>query len=454
MHLRLSVFALLVMAAAGCSALVDTGGLTGGDSVSPGGTDKEADASSGSDVSADASPTSDGGSLVDGGDENDAGDGGTEGGYPDPVVMVAGAGIAAPSGNAQEQHLVYVKPNESYWFFTLSGTDKIAAYMSKDMKSWSSPMTATLPVAHGNDGRNMSVTAMPGAAVVHAAIACLTGSAGTYVHARATLPSDVIAFDPFRTIGSSLPNPSTFVAGPATTIIPASSNMVVDALDLVANGGTFNGAVWRYGSELGTSFSDAAPVQDEMYYPDGWVNAQTLIPLASGGLFYAAELADKEPDPSNVEYGVHGTAGNWSGGKIFPVDATQNYNDWSLYRVTDTEIHAVRYSTAKGFEHRKFMGSAWQDGGTIPAMTPLVGGGVVLVGDGATFSLFAIDGGGARTIKRIVWDGASWGPSWRDVTKTTAVRTFLGGLSSPGHKAVYWTEENSGALDVIGVPVP
>ncbi|AKV03908.1 hypothetical protein AKJ09_10571 [Labilithrix luteola] len=415
-----------------------------------------ADASAGPDAGGgDGSPSSDGGPFDDGGGGNDASDADGEGGssgYPDPVVIVSGAGIAAPSGNAQQQHLVFVKPNDTYWFFTLSGTKDFAAFSSKDFKSWSSAHTLAMPVAHGSDGRNVGIAAMPNAAVVHAAIACFDGSGATHVHARATLPSDVIAFDAPRTV-SSIGAPKTTVGGPATTILTAGGNIVVDALDLVSDGGTFNGAVWRFGSESGTSFSSQAPIQDEFYFPKSWINAQTLVPLTSGGLLWVAENAEAEPDPPNLAFGVY-ASGSWTGGAVFAVDATQNYNDWSVFRVSDTEMHAVRYAASVGFEHARFTGTTWQPGGTIPAMTPLVGGGLVLVGEGSTFSLYAIDVGAARTVKTVAWDGTKWASSWHDVTTKAAVRTFLGGMSTPGHKAVYWTQENSGALDVVGVSIP
>lgn len=453
MHLRISVFALLAVVAAGCSALVDTNGLTGGDVPSPGPTDREADASSGSDAALDGSEANDANPLVDAGEDVDAGDGGDAGssGYPDPVVIVASAGVAAPSGNAQQQHLVFVKPNDTYWFFTLSGTKELAAFSSKNFAAWSAPSTQAMPVNHGSDGRNVSVATVPNAAVVHAAVACFNGTSGTHVHARASLPSDVVTFDAPRTV-SSLPSPGTTIAGPATAVLAASGNTVVDGLDLNATSGAFNGALWRFGSDDGTSFSTQAPVQDEFYYPQDWVNAQTVIPLTSGALLWLAEAADVEPDPTNVAYGVY--ASGWTGGKVFAADASQNYNDWSVFRVSDSEIHAVRYASSVGFEHRKFTGTTWQPGEMIPALTPLVGGGLVLVGEGTTFSLYAIDGGAARTVKAVAWDGTKWASSWQDVTKTAAVRTFLGGLSAPGHKAVYWTQENAGALDVVGVSLP
>jgi hypothetical protein len=319
--------------------------------------------------------------------------------------------------------------------------------------SWSAPTTASLPLAHGGDGRNVGIAVLPTTDVLHAAVACISGGTGQHVHARAIFTPSAVTFDPMRTL-SSMTSAPTPVAGPATAI--TLSNGVVDAMDLVAASGSFNGAVWRVGTEGPSGLSAGAATQEEFYFPTNWISAQTLIPLSTGGgfgdLLYAGEAGDLEPDPANIEYGLYAASiGTWTKGTIFVPDASQNINDWSLYRVSDAEIHAVRYAAGRGFDHRRFSGSAWSAGEAIPAMTPLVGGGLVLVGEGASFSLFAIDAGASRTIKSLAWSGSNWASTWQEVTKTPAVRSYLGGLSSPGHKALYWSQANGGALDVVGL---
>jgi membrane protein implicated in regulation of membrane protease activity len=179
------------------------------------------------------------------------------------------------------------------------------------------------------------------------------------------------------------------------------------------------------------------------------VNARALVPLAAGHVLALWELADAEPDPTNVAFSTFGGLSWTAGAPLFSGTTAQSANDWDVVHLTDTNVRVVRRALAGGFDDVRFDGSTWSALAAPTGDPGLAGSGVVLLGSAPRVAAFTIAGDAANSVRQAVWNGASWGP-WTTLEGTPAARRFLSGWSSAGHAAVIWTQADGAGFDVAG----
>ncbi len=385
----------------------------------------------------------------------------TEAGPPPPatVVLASAGSVAAPTGNAQQTHLVYAVHSQRWWLFTIDSTDvnALRTYSSADFTTWVAGASLVLPLPHPNDGRGFSVAYadVGGTDVVHIAFSGRNSATDRrHLHARATISAGAIAFGTPQEIVAIADTAAVDPDGCATVI--AADGHVMDFTGWAPYGGssTQTGNHCGYlasNIDTGATWTTGFGARTDIAIANKTINARVALPTTGSQLVTLWETADVEPAPANVGWAQwNGSA--WSiAGNVFAVGQSLGYNDWAVTRLSSGEIHAVRRTSLGAYEHRKLVTSTWTDGQPIAAQPGAANGGLVLLSLGTHMLLATIGADAATSVNVTTWDGATWG-AWSAIESTALVRTFPSGhASAAGGAALVWTEQVAGgAMQVAG----
>jgi hypothetical protein len=424
---------------------------------------------------------------------------------PRPVVILH-TNIATQTGNAQQQHLVYATNSARFWLFYLEDDASLVdTQWSTDLVTWTPGASLHLPMRNAGEGRNLGVAyrAFGGADVVHVATSLHDDPKRVVWDTRAVITGDTIAFDAPTKVhdldyvdndpdAAYLAEAGTQGAGTAcdpdgTGVAIGSDGRVYVATAWVSIPGccscdsnvavstaTDDGARW-----------DAGFVSPLTHFTvPGTTQARQVLSLGLGDMLLAWESADNQQSNSDQPYNVSWaseTSGSWSTEYqdqpqfwIFPQDASDNNappqarNDWSICRIDDGSIHALRRRSRVGtggdaamtsqvFEHYRFNGSSWTYQASLPDDVGSVGSGVVLLTNGASLLAATIAGDGSDAIRYATWNGSTWS-AWAPLEGAdagTARRVFLSGTgcADPKHPVLTWTEGMFAPYEVVAFPV-
>lgn len=378
---------------------------------------------------------------------------------PKTTVVVSAGSIAAATGLAQQKHLIYAVGSARWWLFYIDSTDVLSlkTATSADFSTWTSGGTLTLPQPHGGDAQSFSVdyASIAGQDVVHLTFSHrLAANDRRRYHTRARISASTITFGTPAMINSTTDLPASLDPDGTATLI-GQDQRIVDLSGWTNVAGSGNAVAWQSSSlDLGASWAPGFGAQQAIGpAATAAVNARALVGLASSQVLTLWELADTEPDPTNI------MSSRWNGAlwtapaNVF-VAAAQNANDWALCRVSDTDIHAVRRISSGAYEHRHYDGATWGAGQAIAAQPGIAGGGVVLLQTMTGLTLVTIASDAASTVRQTRWAAAAWS-AWSTVEGSTATRTHLEGYGAPamGKLAVIWTQANGASFDVVASPV-
>lgn len=425
-----------MIAVAACS-LTSLDGFTGGE-------DLKSPAEAGADVVGVAPGEGGQNPLVDGGPDGAS--------VAPPVTVVTSAFGVFGAGGAQQTHLHYAKNAKLWVLFYVDGADtkQLKTRVSADFVTWTNGTAMVLPEPHPGDGRDFAVSYsdIAGHDVFHLAISLrLSATNRSHVHARATIASSAIAFEPAVELGrATSAGNGAEPDGPAVAVVAGGT--VVDLSGFWAEdggtGATGNVVSWLSKDvDTGGSWSRAftAPVVVETV--PQFCNARIIATTPTGALALW-EKGDVEPNPTNVQYAMFDGASWHALGSVGFTDRSFDPNDWSAANVADTKTHAVRF--AGGFEHRIFDGVTWNAGQPIPPMSVAAGRGVVVLPDGFDVAAFAV----GDTIRATSFRGNVWSP-WRDLVPVGATRSGLSWYSGPGGLAIVWVEANGAQQDIVAM---
>ena len=443
---------------AGC-ALVSLDGLTGGD-AGP----RDAAATDGTLV-ADAG---DDGPVKDATGDPSSDAPATDGGKPDgattgaPVSIVSVGAVTAPSGAAQQGHLVWTAGAQRWWLFYVDATDPtvLHAMTSSDFLAWSAGLASTLP-GPPSDGRNIAAWAgtAAGQDVVHLGVSVVvSGTDRRHGHLRARPTGGTLQLDPLVVLGTPYLNlsgldpdePATALGGDGTLYDTSAWYEGPDG------GPTGNEYAW-YSTvpDPGGAWTPTFGAVQLVEQVPGYVNARALVPLPGGSVMGLWEAGDVDPDPTNVNFAV-GTSsqGSTSAGVFSP--APQDPNDWGACHL-GTAVHAIRRTSAGSWEHRIWTGATGPDGGTefvdggaMQALDALPGGGAVVLCDSTRVHVFAIRSGTGNPIAETTWNGTAWS-AWTNAVPAPGQRTWLTGTITPtGTIALAWTESAASPAVIAG----
>ena len=388
-----------------------------------------------------------------------------------PIALVGS--IPAPTGTAQQQHLIFATHGNRWWYFTIDSADSVAlkTFWSSDFVTWTPGASLTLAQKSDGEGRNFSVAYadLAGKDVVHLVFSHLQGAQQGAYHARAILDQATIAYGPETLVTST-----DYFTGEANPDGPVAA-VGTDGLVYVATGWV-NEAQFRSGNATvgnmdvyqSTSTDDgnsAGPLTNYVahsWVPD-FVNNRALVALGAGKMLAVWPTADDfRPETSNLSWALS-PAWATTNTDLFTgagMGAVQNMNDWSVCATSTSVVHAVRRVHAGAvkdsvFEHLRFdvASAKWSSGGIIPPDAGANGTGVVLLTNGTKMLLFALSAP-FNDLRYTKWDGSAWS-AWGTQFAGAPKRAFLSGTGcdSKAHAAITWTEGAAPPYEVQGFDV-
>jgi hypothetical protein len=509
--------ALLTVACAACSTILGIGDLDAGeprdgasdgqgpsDSTTADGTTEgggndapdtsDADASAGPDRSGDTSAGDS--STVDASGGNDASDSGElpdtfivpyDGGFADaplnPSPIVAVGNVMTPTGNAQQNHLVVASNEGRGWYFYIDDdSTKIKARVSSDFVNWSDGGALSLGTGTNSGlGNDFSVAYANLATtdVVHLIVSEIVVSTGaaSAIHLRTTIagPPGAGQLAVPQSIVEINPGEACSIDGPSTVV--GTDGKVFDATGLsLAHPTQCDQDIYQSSvSDDGGTGTWSATFSQTGYFvvSPGLTGAHQLIAFAAPGAIGGAFANGSHFEQPYTGVSWSKTAGTdlWDAGPVdvFPnndagvVTASEGLDDWSLCRIGDTEVHAVRhltdssFSTATSFQHAIYNGGTWVQQVNAPAgMTSMLNTGTVLVSNSTLGAVLAMVIGSDNSINAAQWANGSWS-AWRVVLPAGPLRTALAGSGCGSvHPMVFWTEgqpEAGSGQTIIGADV-
>ena len=384
----------------------------------------------------------------------------TDEGAPSTVTITSVGTITQPTGLSQETHLLYATHSARWWLFWIEAAQpyEIQTLSSPDFVTWTAATPLQLPASHDEQGGDFSVAYadIAGVDVVHLTLGVHypdvdAGPDRRHLHARASLSGGAIVYEMLEQVSMvtdpALSGPNGEPDGPATIV--ASDGRVWDSSGWANYMGTGNEVAWESaGFDLGTSWDGMFGIEQGLAAEAHTVNARTFA-VAGGSLVALWELADQEPDPTNVAWSKNGPLGWGPPANVFSA-SPQSANDWDVVEVSANDLRVVRRTVAMTFDHLRYDGMTWTTLPAPPTDPGLVDAGLVLLANGSRIAVVTIAGDADASVRVIVWDGSAWGP-WSTLEGTTASRRYLSAWSSPGHNAVLWTQQTPALdLDIVG----
>jgi len=384
----------------------------------------------------------------------------TNDGGASTVVITSVGAITQPTGLAQETHLLYATHSARWWLFWIEDTQpyELQASASPDFVTWTAATPLQLPASLDEDGADFSVAYadIAGVDVVHITLGLHfpdadAGPDRRHFHARATLAGGAIVYDTPEQV-TMITDPTIIEPDGPSTIV-TSDGRVWDSSGWANSMGTGNEVAWESeGFDLGTSWDGMLGLQQNIAAEAHTVNARTFA-VAGDNLVALWELADQEPDPTNVAWSQNGGLGWETPALVFNPPNPQSANDWDVVEVGAKDLRVVRRALDGTFDHLRYDGTTWTTLAAPPSDSWLAESGVVLLTDGTRVGVVTIAGDAATSVRLIVWDGSAWG-AWSTLEGSSAPRRYLSAWSSPGRNAVLWTQQTAAPdLDIVGIRV-
>lgn len=367
--------------------------------------------------------------------------------------------IAGSAGLGSERQVIRTTSGD-LWAFGYTGTNVLSTWVSQDNgATWSTGATHTLSNAHNSEGRNLAVAYknIGGVDVVYVALPWTVPTSMAINGIRATIAGTTLTFHSVETAVASGTSDGDALLWAGTGLEFSSTNKLH-----LSNGwaGGGNGDVNADSSTVDAgTVEQMTPVTWSSHVIDSSVTKETrsayVIDLGSGN----AGLINDDGSAASTTTGLdwhkwNGSSWNTdntnnkvTGGAITAIDK----NNWGAVAISPSDIHVVYRNSAGTLIHRRYNGTAWGAGQTIPAQNNLGAGGIALSTDGNSVWLAVIDTDGPNTVRFIQWSSSvfngladAWG-TWQVVEGSTATRTRLGCTRDTynQHGLVYWTEGSS-----------
>jgi hypothetical protein len=370
------------------------------------------------------------------------------------IATVAGTN---GSGLGTDRHVVYATNSALYWAFAYTGTNVLSSWYSADNVSWTAGATHTLANAHNSEGRNLGVGIASIGAIdvimIGLAYKVSTDSIGQNV-LRATVAGTTLTYHTSETVldAGQQDFGSLFWTGVAVDISGNNEWLVGSGWAITAG---------SYGGSMCYQVSSVDPGTAEQMTPLTWTehgidNSQVAEPrsfyfVSTGGSTwdFLADNGSTATTTTGIEWDT-GSANTLVTGSITAIDK----NDWGAVLRNFTDVHAVYRSAAGALVHRRWDGTSWGAGQTIPSgASPASGIGIALSTDGLSVWLTVIDSDASNTVRTVRWtDGYrngsgtdAWDAAWTAVETSTQTRTWLGTCRDIANQTglVYWSQGSS-----------
>lgn len=387
-------------------------------------------------------------------------------------VTIATVAGTSGTGLGSERHIIYAVNSGNFWAFAWTGTTVLASWYSPDGTIWTASTTTSAFPAHHSEGRGLSVgyKNIAGRDVVYILQSdnCVSTMAGHSASVlRATISGTTITYHTTATSLITGANDAFALAYTGGAVEFASDSKPYLASSI------FNfydpAAAHPSAADAGAA-EQATPLTWTLDAVDsGILNAcrsATLVDLGSGNMGLLTDDGNFTTTNTGVDwYTWNGSA--WSGsasndlatGTITSI----GMNDWGAVAVSPTDVHLVYRNASGSLIHRRYNGTSWGAGQTIPGgVSPAVDSGIALTTDGEAVFLCVIDTDVAATVQSIKWKPFSqsgladaW-QSWVGLETSVQTRTWIGitPTMNAGSAIVYWTEPSGLFVSTTFNPPP
>lgn len=379
-------------------------------------------------------------------------------------TVIASAGtLATAPGRPHQGRLQYATNDGAWWWFHLESATlgSLKTYRSTSSSlgssSWSAKTSLTLANSADSEGQNLAVAYknISSNDVIHFHRDDL-GDTGRY-HTRGAISGADISW------GSETAIVTGQGAAPDCVSITITSDNFPLGIAQGDNGSTSNGQpVARKASnaDAGSSWTAGFGSATTLANLAGAQFSAKIVPLASGGALAmygdvpgGTEGATGMTDIRSAKY----SSGSWAADVSITAGSGftgQWDNDWCAVRVSDTDIHVVVRTGASSYTHRRYNGTSWSAGHSIPSQASKAKAGVFLATDGTNVWLAVIDSDAANTVRYIKWTSGGWDAAWAAAETSTKTRTYLTGcqdiptIGGAQPLALAWAEANGGNFDI------
>jgi hypothetical protein len=382
------------------------------------------------------------------------------------IASVTGSNGNFASGRAQQKHIVYAPNSGVWWAFWVdpNATTTLKCAYSSDLATWTGSTDKTLPLAliGGNqatatntaDGRNFGVwcQAIGSTDVIHVAAGLYTNAGSLSVYdIRATVTASSITWG---SATQAITSTSTWSPdGTAPALADDGSYLINSCIPRYTghNNGNETG-VYNATADTSSSWTPGTWSQYQIEFVSSVISSHASHQIGSGKLLWLWDDGNgaSNGQATNIRWAKADKSGSTpSPASVFASTTTIDANDWGSTRVSNSDIHCVRRTGTNTYEHRRFNGTSWSNGQSIPTQTSLATGGLAMTSDGTNVWLAIIDSAAGRAVRYIKWDGgsATWG-TWTDLDNTSnSTRANLAAVqeaSAPSKIAFLWTENPSG----------
>ena len=396
-------------------------------------------------------------------------------------TLLNGLGVATESGTAQQQHLIYATNSGRYWLFYYdSEATSLKTQWSFDLVTWTASTTLTLPMTNSSEGRDLAVAYMAFGAndIVHIATALDDGTNERVYETRGAITGSAIAFgspslvhDLNDALGIDAGGVTHCQEPDGTSVAIGADGRVYVGTSWVdtTNGSCDSNVFASTGMESGTSGPGTFPNDTYQHWqvPIG-SQAHQLVAMSTGNMLAAWDSANGQP-PTDVSFGAEQSgAWNQSSTEIFPESPGEDPNDWSVCRVDDNDVYAIRRhqlaATTDGgplgpstmFDHYIWSGGGFTYVASLPNDEGALGTGVVLLTNGTSLLAAAISDDTVGHVRYTTFSNGTWA-AWADVPGQmfAAQRAWLSGSGCqiPAHPVLLWTEGATPPYTLKAMPV-
>ena len=372
------------------------------------------------------------------------------------IISSVGASMTAATGRSTQNHLVYAQNFGAWWVSYLSSTQAMSALYSTNLGvSWSAPTGSpfTLAAAHSSEGRDygFGYANLASTDVLHMNAGTSTqswhsrftlGTTWTNTNAEASLSSVGAARAPqgqcvaLDSNGRPFDSFSTFASNAGNANVAKATN--ADA-----------GTSWTAGFATAVPYGTTQFIASRFLASTGSATMLLVTDNSSNGTsspqqftqLWSATYNGTAWSPNNASTGTTVLASS--------VTAT-DVNNWGAVARTTSDIHVVALSNnSSSFVHRRFNGTSWSAGDSVPTLTYGTQSGISLISDGTSVWAAAFDS--SKNLQYSKWvSGTGWS-AWTilESARTNTPKYLTGAYAASLNQIMWMWTENTGANNNI-----
>ncbi len=374
-----------------------------------------------------------------------------------PVTIAAsvGASMSAATGRPGQSHLVYAVNQGAWWLLYLTSTKSLSALYSSGFASWTAPTGSpfSLALGHDSEGRcfGFAYANIASIDIIHCSLT-YAGSIPIASHARFTLGTTLTNTNAEASIGSTLSDTSP--SGSVVFLNSASKPYDLGPYWNISGSGWGEAAI-ASNADSGTSWTAGfgSPFTFNSHVTQ-YAESFAGFSLGSGTFLLISDNSATTHNFTQLWSSTFASSSHEVAVLGSTVTSTSAQN-WGAVARTTSDVHVVALSdNSASYVHRRFNGSSWANGDTVPTLTYGTLSGIMLATDGTLVYAHVIDSSG--NVNRSIWTSGTGWSAWSVVCAiVTNARAYLSGCQTVvgGNVGLIWTEHNGSNYDILGALV-